>query len=94
MVILGTCPDAGAQRGDDARYDLTVRGELLPRWDETLALAPAGQEAGADIVVKVRDRSAGQRWLTDGPSASPGSLSVAGTGGRSAQPAELPGTGT
>ncbi|MEU5535432.1 RICIN domain-containing protein [Streptomyces sp. NPDC020362] len=94
VVILGTCPDAGAQRGDDARYDLTVRGELLPRWDETLALAPAGQEAGADIVVKVRDRSAGQRWLTDGPSASPGSLSVAGTGGRSAQPAELPGTGT
>ncbi|MFE1878158.1 RICIN domain-containing protein [Streptomyces diastatochromogenes] len=94
VVILGTCADVGARRGDDVRYDLTVQGELLPRWDETLALATTGDTAGADIVVKVRDRSAGQRWLTDGPSASPGSLSIAGTEGPSAQPAELPGTGT
>ncbi|OXY88832.1 RICIN domain-containing protein [Streptomyces diastatochromogenes] len=94
VVILGTCADVGARRGDDVRYDLTVQGELLPRWDETLALATTGDTAGADIVVKVRDRSAGQRWLTDGPSASPGSLSIAGTEGPSARPAELPGTGT
>ncbi|MFG2122933.1 RICIN domain-containing protein [Streptomyces sp. NPDC048710] len=94
VVILGTCADVGARRGDDVRYDLTVQGELLPRWDETLALATAGETAGADIVVKVRDRSAGQRWVNDGPSASPGSLSIAGTEGPSAQPAELPGTGT
>ncbi|ANP51182.1 hypothetical protein J2Z21_003080 [Streptomyces griseochromogenes] len=94
VVILGTCADAGTEREDDVRYDLTVQGELLPRWDETLALAPAGPGAGADIVVKVRDRSADQRWLADGPSASPGSLSVAGTEGPSAQPAELPGTDT
>ncbi|SOE07158.1 RICIN domain-containing protein [Streptomyces sp. Ag109_G2-15] len=94
VVILGTCADVGARRGGDVRYDLTVQGELLPRWDETLALATTGDTAGADIVVKVRDRSAGQRWLTDGPSASPGSLSIAGTEGPSARPAELPGTGT
>ncbi|GHI03700.1 hydrolase [Streptomyces cellostaticus] len=94
VVILGTCAGSGAKREDDVRYDLTVQGELLPRWDETLALAPAGEDAGADIVVKVRDRSADQRWLTDGPSAGPGSLSIAGTDGPSAQPAELPGTGT
>ncbi|MFJ9817569.1 RICIN domain-containing protein [Streptomyces sp. NPDC101151] len=94
VVILGTCADAGAKRGDDVRYDLTPQGELLPRWDETLALATGGENAGADIVVKVRDRSAGQRWLADGPSASPGSLSIAGRDGSSARPAELLSTHT
>ncbi|MEU0969336.1 RICIN domain-containing protein [Streptomyces sp. NPDC005917] len=93
VVILGTCADAGAERGEDVRYDLTVQGELLPRWDQTLALATAGEDVGADVVVKVRDRSSGQHWLTDppSPSQSPGSLSIAGTGGPSAQPAELAG---
>ncbi|MGW0415052.1 RICIN domain-containing protein, partial [Streptomyces collinus] len=67
VVILGTCADAGARRGDDVRYHLTVQGELLPRWDETLALSPAGETAGSDIVVKVRDHSAGQRWRPDAP---------------------------
>ncbi|MEV0182250.1 RICIN domain-containing protein [Streptomyces sp. NPDC050625] len=89
VVILGTCAGKNSERGDDVRYDLTVQGELLPRWDETLALASAGEKPGADIVVKVRDGSDGQRWLTDPPSASPGSLSIAGTGGPSAQPARL-----
>ncbi|MGW7256733.1 RICIN domain-containing protein [Streptomyces sp. NPDC054834] len=94
VVVLGTCADEKADRGDDVRYDLTVQGELLPRWDETLALAGAGEDAGADIVVKVRDSSTGQRWLTDPPSASPGSLSVTGTEGSSAEPANLPDGGT
>lgn len=80
VVILGTCADAGSKRGDDVRYDFTAQGELLPRWDETLALATATEEAGADLVVKVRDRSAGQRWTADAASASPDSLSVAGQG--------------
>ncbi|GGV14436.1 hydrolase [Streptomyces filipinensis] len=90
VVILGSCADAGSKRGDDVRYDLTAQGELLPHWDRTLALATSTQNAGADLVVKVRDRSAGQRWLTDSPSATPGSLSVAGTGGPSARPARQP----
>ncbi|MFE0516102.1 RICIN domain-containing protein [Streptomyces sp. NPDC058964] len=90
VVILGTCADKKSERGDDVRYDLTVQGELLPRWDETLALASAGENAGADIVVKVRDGSTGQRWLTDPPSAGHGSLSIAGAGGPSARPARLP----
>jgi len=81
VVILGRCAGAGESRGDDVRYDLTVRGELLPRWDRTLALAPAGDRAGADVVVKVRDDSTAQRWRADAPSASPGSLSVAGGDG-------------
>ncbi|MFI9255054.1 ricin-type beta-trefoil lectin domain protein [Streptomyces sp. NPDC053069] len=89
VVILGTCADAGSPRGDDVRYDRTEQGELLPHWDRTLALASSGQNAGADLVVKVRDRSAGQRWTPDTTSASPGSLSVAGTGGPMARPATL-----
>ncbi|WP_345060317.1 RICIN domain-containing protein, partial [Streptomyces rameus] len=86
VVLLGDCADAASKRGDDVRYDLTAQGELLPRWDRTLALA-AGDGAGSDLVVKVRDGSAGQRWTTGTPTASPGSLSIAGPGGRSARPA-------
>ncbi|WP_030344650.1 RICIN domain-containing protein [Streptomyces sp. NRRL S-1022] len=62
VVLLGRCAGAGSGRADDVRYDLTPEGELLPRWDRTLALAAGGDRAGADLVVKVRDGSAGQRW--------------------------------
>ncbi|MEU9307467.1 RICIN domain-containing protein [Streptomyces sp. NPDC048256] len=90
VVILGACVDETDARGDDVRYDLTVQGELLPRWDDALALAPAGEEPGADVVVKVRDHSTGQRWLTDVASATPGSLAVTGTDApASAQPVDL-----
>lgn len=87
VVVLGTCADAKARRGNDVRYDLTVRGELLPRWDSGLALTSTTESPGADIVLKVRDGSASQRWLTNSVSASPGSLSIAGTGAPSARPA-------
>ncbi|MGW5335702.1 RICIN domain-containing protein [Streptomyces bauhiniae] len=93
VVILGTCDDAGTERGDDVRYDLTVRGELLPRWDETLALASADARPGADIVVSLRDRSPAQHWLTDTPSATPGSLSVAETSETPVRGPEAPGQG-
>ncbi|MEV5879017.1 RICIN domain-containing protein [Streptomyces sp. NPDC052101] len=94
VVILGACADAGTGRGDDVRYDLTVRGELLPRWDRTLALAATAENAGADVVVKVRDGSFGQRWATDASSASPGSLSVSGTDSPSAGSAQPPAKNT
>ncbi|MFF3935366.1 RICIN domain-containing protein [Streptomyces phaeofaciens] len=90
VVILGDCVDTDDRRADDVRYDLTVQGELLPRWDDALALAPAGEQAGADVVVKVRDHSTTQRWLVDEVSASPGSLAVTGTDAPpSARPAGL-----
>ncbi|MFF7368835.1 RICIN domain-containing protein [Streptomyces tricolor] len=62
VVLLGECADAGSGRGDDVRYDLTPQGELLPRWDRSLALAAGGSRPGADLVAKVRDGGAGQRW--------------------------------
>ncbi|MFE9621450.1 RICIN domain-containing protein [Streptomyces sp. NPDC006527] len=89
VVILEACAADTDARAGDVRYDLTVQGELLPRWDETLALASAGDDAGADVVVKVRDRSAGQRWLTDAVTASPGSLEITGRETPPAQPVEL-----
>ncbi|MFG2576547.1 RICIN domain-containing protein [Streptomyces sp. NPDC048481] len=91
VVILGACADASDARGEDVRYDLTVQGELLPRWDDALALAPAGEDAGADVVVKVRDHSSAQHWLTDVTTATPGSLAVTGTDAPpSARPIGLP----
>ncbi|MFE6287118.1 RICIN domain-containing protein [Streptomyces sp. NPDC057877] len=91
VVILGECAAADTERGVDVRYDLTVRGELLPRWEEQLALGATTEAPGADIVVKVRDGSDGQRWLTGSSSASPDPLSVTGTESPSARRVELPG---
>ncbi|MFI1356264.1 RICIN domain-containing protein [Streptomyces sp. NPDC020898] len=85
VVILGRCAAASTERGDDVRYDLTVRGELLPRWEEGLAVAPASDEPDVDVVVKVRDGSAEQRWLTDTVTASPGTLSIGGPPDKAAQ---------
>lgn len=65
VVVLGTCADPDDGRADDVRYDLTPQGELLPRWDEQLALTPATTDANADLVVKVRDRTVDQRWAAE-----------------------------
>ncbi|MFJ2157783.1 RICIN domain-containing protein [Streptomyces sp. NPDC087856] len=89
VVVLGTCADAKAARGNDVRYDLTTQGELLPRWNPALALTSTSKDPGAVIVLKVRDHSTAQRWLTNGVTASPGSLSIAGTGAPSARPARV-----
>ncbi|MET8246502.1 RICIN domain-containing protein [Streptomyces sp. NPDC005202] len=94
VVILGTCADAAAERGPDVRYDLTVQGELLTRWQQGLALTSTTPNPDADVVVKVRDGSTAQRWLTDSVPVSPGSLSIAGTGAPSARPVELSDTTT
>ncbi|MFC5638417.1 RICIN domain-containing protein [Streptomyces bullii] len=90
VVILGTCAAADDERGDDVRYDITVQGELLPRWDERLALTPASGDPDADIVVKVRDRSTTQNWRTEPAPTASGALSIAGTDTPAARPAELP----
>ncbi|MEU8980882.1 RICIN domain-containing protein [Streptomyces sp. NPDC048309] len=86
VVLLDRCVARSAAGGGDERYDLTVRGELLPRWNDELAVAPASTDPDADIVVKVRDGSDLQRWRTDASSAGPESLSIAGTGGPSTRP--------
>ena len=85
VVVLGTCADDKSRRVDDVRYDITVQGEFLTRWDEQLALTSTTGAADADIVVKVRDGSDGQRWVTDPVSPSAGALSIPDTGAPSAR---------
>jgi hypothetical protein len=89
VVVLGTCADEGDRRRDDARYDLTVQGELLPRWDEQLALTPTAPDANADIVVKVRDRGVDQRWAAEPVRTTEDSLSISRTGTPAARRAGL-----
>ncbi|MFJ8191778.1 ricin-type beta-trefoil lectin domain protein [Streptomyces sp. NPDC096094] len=90
VVVLGTCADEGTERGDDVRYDLTGQGELVPRRQKQLALDATTGAPDADIVVKVRDGSDGQRWRTDPVPTAEGSLSIAGTGAPDARRVELP----
>ncbi|MFF2024373.1 RICIN domain-containing protein [Streptomyces sp. NPDC058171] len=71
VAALGNCAGRDPDHSTDVRYDLTVQGQLVPRWKDDLALAPTAPEAGADVVVKVRDRSAAQRWTVE-----PGSADV------------------
>jgi hypothetical protein len=89
VVILGTCAERDDRRGDDVRYDLTVQGELLPRWEKQMALAVTTPDANADVVVKVRDGSDAQRWRLDPLPVAEGSLSIADT---DAPPARAAGT--
>ncbi|MCK8437050.1 ricin-type beta-trefoil lectin domain protein [Streptomyces sp. D2-8] len=51
------------------RYDLTVRGELLPRGGKGLALAPG---KGRDVIVAGRDGSGAQRWALEAVTAPGG----------------------
>ncbi|MFF3576582.1 RICIN domain-containing protein [Streptomyces mirabilis] len=90
VVALDHCVAKSAARGGDVRYDLTVRGELLSRSREGLAVTSSSSDPNADIVVKDRDGSDAQRWRTDSASADPGSLSIAGTASASTRPVSKP----
>ncbi|MGX9888344.1 RICIN domain-containing protein [Streptomyces sp. NPDC002276] len=57
VTLAGCLVHAG-----EVHYDLTVRGELLLRWSQGLAVAPENGKKGARIVLAGRDGSAGQRW--------------------------------
>lgn len=77
VVALDRCAGPGDAHGDDVRYDLTVRGELLPRARGRLAVTPGSVDRDSDIVVKDRGGSAAQRWRTEPPPV-PRSLSIGG----------------
>ncbi|MFJ8008573.1 RICIN domain-containing protein [Streptomyces fagopyri] len=81
VVALSRCVGPRDAHGDDVRYDLTVRGELLPRARGGLAVAPGSTDPDADVVVRDRSGTDAQRWRTDSSPAAPRSLSIAGTAG-------------
>ncbi|MGW0798873.1 RICIN domain-containing protein [Streptomyces sp. NPDC002692] len=80
VVALDRCAAPGDAHGDDVRYDLTVRGELLPRARGRLAVTPGSVDQDSDIVVKDRGGSVAQRWRTEPPPV-PRSLSIGGATG-------------
>ncbi|MEV6398355.1 RICIN domain-containing protein [Streptomyces sp. NPDC051907] len=71
VSVLDACSVGSAPNAGDVRYDLTIQGNVIPRWNEGLALVPASVDRGAKVVVKVRDGSQAQRWATDGLNAAP-----------------------
>ncbi|MFB6847429.1 ricin-type beta-trefoil lectin domain protein [Streptomyces sp. NPDC056373] len=60
-------PCAGASRPDpkSIRYDFTLQGALVPRWDQDLALAPAATDGSGALVLKARTDDEVQRWVID-----------------------------
>ncbi|WP_336321394.1 RICIN domain-containing protein [Streptomyces lavendofoliae] len=68
VAVLRLC---ATQAAVTVRYDLSVRGDVVPRWHAGLGLVPSAARAGATVVVKVRDGSPEQRWLTDGAGTAP-----------------------
>jgi hypothetical protein len=65
-TVRGTVTLAGCLvHAGEVHYDLTVRGELMLRWSQGLAVAPEDGEKGARVVLAGRDGSAGQRWALE-----------------------------
>ncbi|MEU3552178.1 RICIN domain-containing protein [Streptomyces longwoodensis] len=57
-----------ASTGDTARalrYDFTLQGTLVPRWNQDLALTPAATDGSGTLVAKNRADSVVQRWVID-----------------------------
>ncbi|MFJ9818984.1 RICIN domain-containing protein [Streptomyces sp. NPDC101151] len=66
VVVSGCVVHAG-----EVSYDLTVRGELLLRRPEGLALAPGSGDSPTSVVVAARDGSNGQRWVLESGTDAP-----------------------
>ncbi|MFF3565127.1 ricin-type beta-trefoil lectin domain protein [Streptomyces sp. NPDC002574] len=62
---LGLCTASFVTGAEDVRYDLTLTGDLVPRWNQQLAVAPDGGQAGARVVLAPRDGRSAQRWSLD-----------------------------
>ncbi|MBK3643839.1 ricin-type beta-trefoil lectin domain protein [Streptomyces sp. NPDC001260] len=61
-VVLAPCT-GGVQK--NIRYDFTLRGALVPRWNQDLAMAPAATDGSGALVLKTREESGVQRWAFD-----------------------------
>ncbi|GAB1325971.1 ricin-type beta-trefoil lectin domain protein [Streptomyces sennicomposti] len=67
-VQLAPCVAAGAPGGRNIRYDFTLQGTLVPRFDQDLALTPAATDGAGALVLKTRAKAETQRWSIDTPS--------------------------
>ncbi|MEU6011921.1 RICIN domain-containing protein [Streptomyces sp. NPDC047453] len=64
-VRLAPCVDGSGPGARNIRYDFTLQGTLVPRFDQDLALTPAATDGGGALVLKTRAKSDTQRWAMD-----------------------------
>ncbi|MFE7899299.1 ricin-type beta-trefoil lectin domain protein [Streptomyces sp. NPDC057424] len=64
-VRLAPCTGASRPDPKNIRYDFTLQGALVPRWDQDLALAPAATDGSGALVLKARTDDEVQRWVID-----------------------------
>lgn len=63
-VRLAPCAATG-RAARTVRYDFTLQGALVPRWNQDLALTPAATDGSGALVLKTRATGAAQRWAVD-----------------------------
>ncbi|WP_037671353.1 RICIN domain-containing protein [Streptomyces griseus] len=64
-VRLAPCTGADRPGEKNVRYDFTLQGTLVPRWDQDLALTPAATDGSGALVLKNRADDPAQRWAVD-----------------------------
>ncbi|MFF4803048.1 ricin-type beta-trefoil lectin domain protein [Streptomyces sp. NPDC001351] len=64
-VQLAPCTGDSEPGAKNIRYDFTLQGTLVPRWNQDLALTPAATDGSGALVVKTRDDGTAQRWGFD-----------------------------
>lgn len=65
-VRLAPCTGAGDSETRNVRYDFTLQGTLVPRFDQDLALSPAATDGSGALVLKSReDENEAQHWVID-----------------------------
>lgn len=64
-VQLAPCTGTSQPDTKNVRYDFTLQGALVPRWDQNLALTPADAKGGGPLVLKSREEDVDQHWVFD-----------------------------
>ncbi|MGV9500233.1 ricin-type beta-trefoil lectin domain protein [Streptomyces sp. NPDC003642] len=64
-VRLAPCAGPSQPDSRNVRYDFTLQGALVPRWDQDLALVPAATDGSGSLVLKARADQDVQRWVID-----------------------------
>ncbi|KUO06405.1 RICIN domain-containing protein [Streptomyces caeruleatus] len=65
-VRLAPCANAADSETKNVRYDFTLQGTLVPRFNQDLALSPAATDGSGALVLKSReDDNNAQHWVID-----------------------------
>lgn len=70
-VQLAPCTGVSSSTAKNIRYDFTLQGILVPRWNQDQALTPASTDGGGALVLKTRADDSAQRWVFDTSKADP-----------------------